>query len=193
MEPYIPKKDKKLFYKYLKRCTNYFEFGSGGSTYQAFIRSNVKHIYSVESDQEWQNKLKSNDTIRSNIDKITFIFIDIDAQPNTWGYPGENSTYADWIKYSRALIDLDPKISKSIDYIMIDGRFRVACALNCFKVISPKTQIAFDDFLDRDHYHIILDYYDIVEKADRLVILKKKKNIQPPNEEIITKYESIPN
>ena len=50
MEPNLSKNDKKLFYKYLDNTNVYFEYGSGGSTYQASIRKNIKTIYSVESD-----------------------------------------------------------------------------------------------------------------------------------------------
>lgn len=38
MEPQLSKNDKKLFYKYLDNVNVYFEYGSGGSTYQASIR-----------------------------------------------------------------------------------------------------------------------------------------------------------
>jgi len=41
-----------MFYKYLDKANIYFEFGSGGSTYQSAQRSNIKTIYSVESDLE---------------------------------------------------------------------------------------------------------------------------------------------
>lgn len=41
------------FYKYLYNTNVYFEYGSGGSTYQASIRKNIKTIYSVESDISW--------------------------------------------------------------------------------------------------------------------------------------------
>ena len=50
--------DKKMFYKYLKNINIYFEYGSGESTYQASILNNIKKIYSVESDIQWQNKQK---------------------------------------------------------------------------------------------------------------------------------------
>tara|TARA_B110000211_G_scaffold18825_1_gene19580 strand:+ start:4843 stop:5052 length:210 start_codon:yes stop_codon:yes gene_type:complete len=58
MEPYLSKNDKNLFYKYLDNTNVYFEYGSGGSTYQASIRENIRTIYSVESDSEWHKKLK---------------------------------------------------------------------------------------------------------------------------------------
>lgn len=58
MEPHLADNDKKMFYKYLDNAIVYFEYGSGGSTYQASIRNNIKKIFSVESDISWQNKLK---------------------------------------------------------------------------------------------------------------------------------------
>ena len=47
-----------MFFKYLENANVYFEYGSGGSTYQASILDNIKKIYSVESDIKWQEKLK---------------------------------------------------------------------------------------------------------------------------------------
>jgi len=61
-----------------------------------------------------------------------------------------------------------------VDLILIDGRFRVACALNLFDQIENNTTIIFDDFLNRKNYHVVLEYYDIVMKAGRTVILKKR-------------------
>jgi hypothetical protein len=52
MKPYFYSNDLKCFYKYLDKANIYFEYGSGGSTYQASIRKNIKKIYSVESDIE---------------------------------------------------------------------------------------------------------------------------------------------
>jgi hypothetical protein len=61
--------------------------------------------------------------------------------------------------------------------------------------LSLVNDFAFDDFLDRPQYHIVLHYYDIVEKTSdkRMVILQKKKNINHVPEELIQKYELIPN
>jgi hypothetical protein len=64
--------------------------------------------------------------------------------------------------------------------------------LKCYNIIQDKCLIAFDDFLTREYYHVVLDYFDIVEKTEdnRMVILKKKKNKIVP-EELINKYEII--
>ena len=105
---------------------------------------------------------------------------------NDWGNPGPNSSLSDWKNYSDQILNT----KENHDLIMIDGRFRVACCLKCFDKIGESEFIIFDDFLNRKHYHIILDYYEIVEKtqADRMVILKKKK-CNSPSKEIIENYE----
>ena len=53
----MPEKEKNLFYKYLDKSNYYFEFGSGGSTYQALIRTNIKSIYSIENHEPYYKNL----------------------------------------------------------------------------------------------------------------------------------------
>lgn len=87
----------------------------------------------------------------------------------------------------------NPKIkikSKLIDLILIDGRFRVACCLHCYNIIDKNTCIIFDDFLNRPEYHIVLDYYDIIEKtSDNIMVILKKKDRDPPSVDLKSKYE----
>ena len=185
----MPEFERDLFYKYLKKSKGYFEFGSGGSTYQATQIDNIKVIYSVESDLAWQNELKFK--IDSQDDKLHYIYIDMKTEPSNLGYPGENSNLADWKKYSGAFNNLTNDQQKEIDFILIDGRFRAACALKCFENISQNTLICFDDFLNRPYYHIVLDFFDIIDQAGRMVILQKK-NVTPPGIYLLKNYESIP-
>jgi len=191
MEPYFLEHDKILFYKFLDKANTYFEFGSGGSTYQAFIKNNVKKIYSVESDLDWHNKLK---LIIGNADKINFIFNEMDVSPNNWGHSGPNSTSEQKIDYSSRIEYLSKEEKKAIDLVLIDGRFRVACCLKCFNEIDDDCFIIFDDFLNIEEYHIVLNYYYIVEKTEdcSMVVLKKKKISSVPVD-LIKKYELIEN
>lgn len=188
MEPSLATKDKKMFYRYLENINIYFEYGGGGSTYQASIRKNIKNIYSVESDMVWQKKLKQ--VIKNP--NIKYIYNEMDTQPNTWGGPGKNATNIQKINYSNQITKLSKEEQDSIDLVLIDGRFRVACCLKCYDIIKDNCLIAFDDFLNRPQYHIVLEYFDIIEKTqdNRMVILKKKKNVNIPKE-LIEKYELI--
>lgn len=190
MKPHFKGDDVPMFYKYLDKSTCYFEFGSGGSTYQAAIRNNIKTIYSVESDAEWHDKLKAK---LKNYNHIQYLYRDLETPGNKWGYPGKNCSNNKKKAYSHRIYQLDPEEKKNIDLILIDGRFRVACALKSFNIMSDDCVIAFDDFTVRPHYHIVLDYFDIIEKSpsNHMVMLKKKKNCKPVPPELIMKYELI--
>ena len=195
MIPHMKSLDINLFYKYLNNASNYLEYGSGGSTYQAAIRKNIVQIISVESDLEWHNNLqsiiKTNNT-DINSSRILFKYIDMKTLPNHWGHPGPGSTINDWKQYSNVICELDKSISQNIDFILIDGRFRVACCLKCFDIINDACYIAMDDFIIRKEYYIVLDYYDIVEQTDdKCMVILKKKNVEKPSDEIISRYEAI--
>jgi len=182
MEPHLAPSDKQMFYKYLDKCINYFEYGSGGSTVQASIRPNIKSIISVESDIEWYNKIKN------LVDNVHYIYNDMNVKPNTWGHPGNNATSLQKINYSEHF----KKLGKDSDLILIDGRFRVACCLKCFDTMKDDCIMLFDDFLDRKYYHIVLNYFTIIEKTNdnRMVALKKKKDVKI-SRDVISKYELI--
>mgnify|MGYP003387738527 CR=1 FL=1 len=92
-------------------------------------------------------------------------------------------------KYSDTIIKLYETNSPNLDLILIDGRFRVMCALKSFKVIDKDCIVLIDDFLNRKSYHILLDYYDIIEKGERMASLKKKENINIPDD-LLKKYEN---
>jgi hypothetical protein len=190
MQPNFKQNDKKLFYKYLNKSQYYFEYGSGGTTFEASITPNIKKIISVESDYTTHTKIKN--MITTNKDKIVFQYCDMKTLPNTWGNPGKNSTLNDWINYSGQILNLNKELSSKIDLIVIDGRFRVACCLKCHLVINDDCIIILNNFFNRSYYHIVLGFFNIIEKSEDncMVILKKnKKNV--PSLDLIKKYEEI--
>ena len=189
MEPHFALHDHAMFENYLHKAQNYFEYGSGGSTYHAVMSGNIKKVYSVESDREWFDELKK---ILKNNSKVTYLFVDLKSKPNDWGNPGEGSTEEDWKKYSGQFPQLNEMERKKVDMILIDGRFRVACCLKCFEGMSTNCTIVFDDFLNRPKYHVVLDFFDIVDSTrnNRMAILRKK-NVKGPSRELIQKYEKI--
>lgn len=189
MNPFMPKAETDLLYKYLNKAKYYFEFGSGGSTYQASLKENIKKIYTVENDSIWLKKLKSKVTNPN----VNFIFVEMNIKNKSGGTPKQagQPQHDKWIEYSHAFKNLKPDECKQIDTILVDGRFRVACALNCFEKMNDNAVILFDDFQNRKFYHEVLQYFDVVEKAGRMVVLKKKKGIAAPSEQILNKYEKI--
>ena len=140
----------------------YFEFGSGGSTNIASYYK-VK-TYSVESDIKWHEKLKTNG--------ITAIYITIDLNVSSSGYPGNNTNINDWKKYIQSY-----KKEYNADIILIDGRFRVACALDIFSKIRNDTIIIIHDYGYRNQYHIIEKFYIKIKEWDSLAVFVKNPNI----------------
>ena len=67
---------------------------------------------------------------------------------------------------------------RDFDFILIDGRFRVACTcqslLRCNK---PGVLFAIHDFWNRPEYHILLKFFDVIDRADSLGIFKAKQKI----------------
>lgn len=183
MKIFMPDDQIEYYKQVISKCNNYMEFGSGGSTIYASNNITGKGL-SFESDEEWYNNIKNN-IINKN---YQVIYIDIESEKDNWGYPGnkcnvdKQKLYS--TKFKEYISDLHP------DVILIDGRYRVSCALQIHSYISDNCRVLFDDFLNRNHYHIVLEYYDIVTNVNNMVELKKKNNIIP--NEVMDKYILVP-
>jgi hypothetical protein len=80
------------------------------------------------------------------------------------GYPA-----APW-EYMRKNNALPP------DLILIDGRFRVACALTCLQHLkgNRETTILVDDYLNRPHFQIIEEFANLEGYAGQMAIFRAK-------------------
>ena len=157
---------------FMKPNNIYFEFGSGGSTNLASYYK-IK-TFSVESDVKWHNKLKKAGIIAN--------YITVDLKVSSIGYPGKGTNLNDWKKYIQAY-----KSEYNANIILIDGRFRVACALDIFSKIKEDTIILIHDY-KRKQYHILEQFYIKVKMWDTLVLLIKNPNIDKIPESIYNHY-----
>ena len=188
MEPHFVADDLPMFYDYLNHSTNYFEFGAGGSTVAAVKSPTMKKVGSVESDPMWYASVSTEiDKIKRPDQMIDVNFVDLKATLRNWGYPGNQSNVQDWKKYSTAY-----QSEFAADLILIDGRFRVACALDLWFKVDDHCVILVDDFMDRPHYHILLMFYDVIKVGTLMVVLKRKPNALPPSEAMIKMYQEKP-
>lgn len=178
MEELMSIKERILFRTTIKNTKHYFEFGAGGSTYYVCSIPTVETITSVESDMVYINKIKIL-CPRANI-----LFADI-GPTKEWGYP-INKAY-NWANYC----NMWDKRCIEPDTVLIDGRFRVACALKIILTSNPL--IIIHDFLNRKQYHILLEFLYIVESVDTLVICRKKPILNIEHiQNLLDKYMLIP-
>jgi hypothetical protein len=62
------------------------------------------------------------------------------------------------------------------DTILIDGRFRVACALESLANLSLNSQtlLLFDDYTDRTYYHAIETFAKLIFSRGRMGVLVRR-------------------
>lgn len=208
---HMPELDRQMFRRYLDNATCYFEYGSGGSTLEAAKRHNICKIYSVENDPEWHSHIKtivspflktdyvtdgcdtSSNTSSDTSSRITLYHAKMPVKYRKWGYPTDAASTDEMSRYSDYLPALGKEEAKKIDLVLIDGRFRVACALKAFDYLRKDAYIAFDDYYPRRKYHVIQHFYKIVDNSPkrRMAILQKRLDAQSPSHELIDRYSVI--
>lgn len=166
----------------LSSATAYGEYGAGETTLFVANLPHLKEIHSVESDQGWIRDLEA----QMPPGRVTFHYKNMGTLYKSWGHPGPLATEAQKRAYS------DPILSAAvpIDVLLVDGRFRVACALKAHGWLAPNAILVFDDFWIRPQYHVVLDFFDVIERIDTIAVLKPKKHAVVPAP-LIQQYELV--
>ncbi|WP_404298372.1 tetratricopeptide repeat protein [Halomonas sp.] len=169
--PHMSAAERYLFKKNLKQANRYFEFGSGGSTVWA-VQEGLT-VQGVESDENWVNALKDKLGEKCQVEAVDI------GKTKEWGFPISTQASDNFPTYSQAIA----KHENPFDFILVDGRFRVACTTAAILHIldhsdKPKnTRIFIHDFWNRPHYHIVLQFLETVEKAETAGIFKVSENV----------------
>jgi hypothetical protein len=161
----MKKDEEEMFVDVVRGVGFYFEWGSGGSTFRA-CKNGAGKVVSVESQKMWIDEVKQYEAIKSHPD-ITFHHININA--GDMGRPKDNTKKDNFPLYSEVIDKYE-----NIDVVLVDGRFRLACA--CKAVINRVQSILIHDFTSRTHYHDILQYVEIVRQTGTLVEVRPKED-----------------
>ncbi len=168
---------------YQRKSDIYLEFGAGGSTFLA-LNAGAAKIYSVESDLSWIEFLECYKQIRTaeRMDKLNFYCINI-GRLKPFGYPIDDSRKEHYKDYS----DIYSKQAhlENADSVFIDGRFRVACALATALNCKKDTAIMIHDYTNREYYHVVEQFLDIVKITDSLAVFKIKSDIDKDKAETL--------
>lgn len=187
----MTKDELKILHTHIDSSKHFLEFGSGASTLYAASVPTVKKIDSVESSESFINEnLKPNPVISDALSagKLLFHVIDI-GKTIYWGYPVGFLKRHLWPNYSLSIF------SKKSDHdlVLIDGRFRVACTLNCILNTPPDCKIIIHDFWNRPAYHTVLPFLETRDRADTLGLFSKKENIDRNKvKSLLQKYQYLP-
>ena len=176
-EPMVPRMTQAelaLFTATLANKQAYLEFGCGGSTLVA-LNSGLKRIVSVESDPSWIRKLRGRQDIHEAeaSKRLAFCHADIGAVGD-WGAPREDKSFREWPKY---YTDVWLRHDSSYEAILIDGRFRVACALMSAIFAPEDCAVIVHDYNNRLNYSAIEKYFDVIDTVDTMALLRKRRRI----------------
>lgn len=165
--PYYPmmsRNEQGLFISALKPAASYFEYGVGGSSIWAAAHG--LKVNGVESDPHWITQVKN------AIDPLEYDIDYVDLGPTGhYGKPLQDNFLA-FEHYSKSIL----RHNRSFGLVLIDGRFRVACAVTvALAALSfgdiKDTTIYFHDFNNRPEYHVVLNFLQITNYADDAVTL----------------------
>lgn len=137
----------------LPGLSGYIEYGSGASTILA-ARAGVRTI-SMESDPRYAA------AVRAALPPDAPVTV-LDARiglTEEWGYPvwtrRSRERVASWRQYALAPLALAEREGWVPQLVLVDGRFRAACALAAARAIAragKSGEILFDDYAGRPYY-----------------------------------------
>jgi len=151
------------------------EYGSGGSTVLASEMPG-KTIFSVESDKSWAQMMQSWFDYAQPVSMPFVQHVNV-GKTGKWGTPIDGTAFRRYHHYPLSIWD-EPTFNHP-DVILIDGRFRVACALTAMMKATRKTTLLFDDYENRPKYHVVEDFLQKEETVGRMAQFSVRKTALP--------------
>jgi hypothetical protein len=160
-EPFMPVADVERFKAEIAKAKSYVEFGSGGSTVYA-NQLGIRAV-SVESDGHYARVVAS----RLDGSHVQQIICDLGLS-GEWGMPVFPNTH----KASR-YVTAPWGTNAFPEFILVDGRYRVACALESARrayLAGSTAVLMFDDYVTRPFYHDVEKILGVPEICERAAI-----------------------
>ena len=149
-----------FFVNALEKSKFYLEYGSGSSTIIA--EKLKKKFISIETDEKFYNFMSDQMNIK-NIKLKKFSFVGDFSTPLLF-YVRKYFLKQNAIEYSEDIVNGLVLNNTYPDLILIDGRYRVLCALKLHKTFMELDQfptIILDDYNDRPYYKVLEKFYEI--------------------------------
>lgn len=177
MQPAMKPKELSLYKEYLAKARRYVESGCGGTTMLA-IDSGVEKIDVIETDIAWIEKLKQHPKVNEAVanGRVTFHHAEI-GEVIQWGIPKDRSHLSNWPFFSLGFWN---HVDGPADFVLIDGRFRVAACIAAMIMCEPETPIMLHDFIGREHFLPILDLVETIDQVDTALVFHRKPDLTDP-------------
>jgi hypothetical protein len=176
-KPTLDQDGLRIFKNLIAKTRVYLEYGSGGST--LFAAKHVELLVTVDSDRMFLKSVKSAVSQYPSMSRFWPIYVDV-GFTTTWGNPLFTRPTAArlrrWSRYATSPWDYLNNEGVEPDTILIDGRFRVACALHCFLNLraSSSCNILVDDYANNLHYRPIEQFGELIALHGRMALFRKR-------------------
>jgi hypothetical protein len=172
-EPTFDQAGLEFFAVAIRESRVYLEYGSGGSTLMA--ARFVARLVSVEPDAIFAKAVRA--ALPETRANIAILTPDI-GLTRDWGFPVfDRPTPARIAKWKRLPQAPWKVLSTDVpDLILIDGRMRVACALESLLRVNPATKILIDDYVDVGrNYKPVEQFADLIAMHGRMAEFRKRE------------------
>ena len=179
-QPHFDAQSTEFFNEVIRQARTYLEYGSGGSTLLA--HQYVKHLVSVESDGRFLNAVKRKLSRQKLGAETTLMHVNIGITEH-WGKPvftkPTPARLHRWRKYAQAPWTYFRSKGIEPDLILIDGRFRAACALESLLGLSNESAciILIDDYVTHQEYREVEEVADLVEMKGRMAVFNTRPDM----------------
>lgn len=160
-----------LWLSYLNPSTRYFEWGSGFTTRTADAL--VKDSVSIEGSKSWHDSMR-----QFNFSRTQLVYVDI-GKTGSYSWPKNSSRGHEYIHSVRKY--------GTRDVILVDGRWRVACALASVPRLSRTGRMLVHDF-QRAEYHVLLKHFELETRVDNLAVLVPRR--RSGHADVLASYET---
>lgn len=150
------------------------EFGCGGST-GLLLAAGLPRLLSADSDRAWLEKVLADPACApaAAAGRLRLLHVDI-GPTGPWGWPAEAGAMPRWPAYWR-----DPwEAAGPVDCVLVDGRFRVACALAGLPRLAADAVLLVHDFWSRASYRApLLRHFELLGSAGTLALLGPRRPV----------------
>jgi hypothetical protein len=146
------------------KTERYLEFGAGGSTLMAAY-CNVRDIVSLDNAAMWQKTVGEHEIWSKSTSHVQQLHVGL-GELGAYSRPKDNESYGDFIHYSHGALRYT---QGAFDVVLVDGRFRVACALIAIQRMDSQSALFVHDYDQGRGYDVLAEVLEIEKRVGQLV------------------------
>lgn len=169
-----------------RKGSTYLEWGTGVSSqwYPTLVSGQV---IALDNYPQWCDEVRGNPMVKCLTEKYDFHLHCIqfpkradgsEMSLGQWGYVSPEDVLPAGRAYTDSIdLVMADRDFKVFDVIMVDGRWRPACAIKVLNYMNEDSVLIIHDFWPRESYWKVLEYFEVIGRARTVVVLKAKVEV----------------